>query len=961
MSNGFNVDTEYPIIVDPKQLDVKGSLFGYSLDLDKQSVFIGAPKHGGGGGLFQCSLDGTLSLTDCTFVLHQDIDRLDAKEKAWLGATVVKTSRRVYTCAPRTKPMGVYRNMTASMGTCYSYDPNVKEASPLFDFDDRRGTAFSAYGWHFLTAMGHSLALTNDDNIVVGAPLARTSGHNWDFERMVGTIVQYDSISNSLKVPMAQNAPWAQTVTATNDDPHAHDLGGSAIAKGTFYTTYGDHFAVGSPKAELFKGRVTLCPDCFAAYSTHKFYTVAVDGSQFGERFGHTICAVDLNHDGYHDLVVGAPLHASTNNDVETGAVYVYQLVINKLNQSSLVLVTDNLKRPEPLVSGSRFGSALANLGDLDGDGFEDFAVGAPYDGEDRNGRVYIYRGSVNYRMDEMPQVIKPVEWASQPFRGFGSSFSKSTPDIDANGFPDFAVGAMDSDKVVVLRSKPVVSIEMRSTKDYPRNAVDPERQGFDIKIIPQLLKQVALDVTIRLEFLNVDPRIQIVGYTPGQQLSLEPATFTVKPINRNFGVDIYDVEYVPPPINFLAHLTWSLTDNYCKEDPSLRCPIIDPRNELDTPETLRFSVTLQTGCKDNADCQCDLELKHSTERKSLPVGTHEGLNVNIKVHNHGNEPAFNGKIQWSVPVDIDILDDSQCKKKTDSSVSSEVNVKDYTVVCNLPPILKQQTKVITLPISVQHENVDSFSELPMSITLDSPCNSSQNWARNFHTVQDIDIIYDFHIDTKIVGEKTLMSYQRKSQKPIKYTHIYRVENKGPSVTNDTVRFKVYVPRSDYSFLRNIEPRDICHQRVKKKGRFDIGAPTNQYSYSLACNTANCLVAECSVSRGWAKETPYDIKVNMEFRTKEAKLERKHDSFAMFSHFETILPDQQGTYLHSVTEFTSGAVDNLSSYWPIFIGAGIVFFILVVVLYALYKTNSFDKMRIYKSKLQHEQQLAGVK
>lgn len=40
-----------------------------------------------------------------------------------------------------------------------------------------------------------------------------------------------------------------------------------------------------------------------------------------------------------------------------------------------------------------RFGFALTNLGDLNKDGYEDIAIGAPYEGK---GTVYIYLGSKN-------------------------------------------------------------------------------------------------------------------------------------------------------------------------------------------------------------------------------------------------------------------------------------------------------------------------------------------------------------------------------------------------------------------------------------------------------------------------------------------------------------------------------------------------------------------------------------
>jgi len=40
-----------------------------------------------------------------------------------------------------------------------------------------------------------------------------------------------------------------------------------------------------------------------------------------------------------------------------------------------------------------RFGFAITNLGDLNKDGFDDIAIGAPYEG---NGVIYVYHGSAS-------------------------------------------------------------------------------------------------------------------------------------------------------------------------------------------------------------------------------------------------------------------------------------------------------------------------------------------------------------------------------------------------------------------------------------------------------------------------------------------------------------------------------------------------------------------------------------
>ena len=54
---------------------------------------------------------------------------------------------------------------------------------------------------------------------------------------------------------------------------------------------------------------------------------IKLKGFQYGERFGHSLCAVDINGDGYDDLIVGAPYHSRNNQ------VYVELLSLVNPNQ----------------------------------------------------------------------------------------------------------------------------------------------------------------------------------------------------------------------------------------------------------------------------------------------------------------------------------------------------------------------------------------------------------------------------------------------------------------------------------------------------------------------------------------------------------------------------------------------------------------------------------------------------
>ena len=163
-----------------------------------------------------------------------------------------------------------------------------------------------------------------------------------------------------------------------------------------------------------------------------------------------------------------------------------------------------HLKTPN-VRSGSRFGSAISNVGDLHKDGFEDFVVGAPYAGQDHQGEIYVYRGSGSlndltkgnaYRVNasfrlvdssyltmisEIPQRLTPEEFGKGPASGFGYAFNiEKGVDIDENGFNDFAVGAPYDDKAIILKSRKVFPFKLRSEfpSDTLTQTLDPKTKG---------------------------------------------------------------------------------------------------------------------------------------------------------------------------------------------------------------------------------------------------------------------------------------------------------------------------------------------------------------------------------------------------------------------------------------------------------------------------------------------------
>ncbi len=161
--------------------------------------------------------------------------------------------------------------------------------------------------------------------------------------------------------------------------------------------------------------------------------SVVLEGDSAGAAFGSSVDnAGDINGDGYEDLIVGAPL-TDVGGEItltDAGAAYIFYGSATGLaaTADAVLLGTQD---------GEHFGHAVAGIGDVNGDGFDDVAVSAPFADDEAadQGRVNVFLGSAA-GLSATPQI--------SVFGQAGSEFGNSLDggDVNGDGFADLIVGA---------------------------------------------------------------------------------------------------------------------------------------------------------------------------------------------------------------------------------------------------------------------------------------------------------------------------------------------------------------------------------------------------------------------------------------------------------------------------------------------------------------------------------------
>ncbi|TKR77438.1 hypothetical protein L596_018412 [Steinernema carpocapsae] len=455
-SSAFNVDTRYPVV----HTRAAGSQFGYSLafyhspNTREDMLIVGAPRDNSeaprrdvrqSGAVYECQTDARNCrelLLDRTGNEHRlnGSRSLPISEKSFqlMGATVAasRDGSTILACAPHYKYFFSKFEVVEPVGTCFYGSgtfSDIREFSPCRQEPERHGYHRFGYGM-----CGFSAAIADEgERIFVGAP----GNFYW------------------------QGSMFSQNVTRLLDRPNTpegpkesdHQMMGYSTTVGDFDGDGFDDVVAGLPRGDELKGMVSIYTQ-----NLRWIANLTDPNGQAGQYFGHSVAVVDVNNDGFDDVIVGAPFYTDYKNvkDLKTQE-HKPQYEVGKV----VVFLQNSAERSfhKPIqiigkVQWARFGFSIALADDLNHDGYGDFVVGAPY--ENGHGAVYVFHGSKDGVTMEPTQKIAPadLQGVRPDLKTFGFSLTGGR-DVDGNRFADIAVGAQESATAIVLRTKPVLTI----------------------------------------------------------------------------------------------------------------------------------------------------------------------------------------------------------------------------------------------------------------------------------------------------------------------------------------------------------------------------------------------------------------------------------------------------------------------------------------------------------------------
>lgn len=159
---------------------------------------------------------------------------------------------------------------------------------------------------------------------------------------------------------------------------------------------------------------------------------ISVDGDQADGNWGQALASAgDVNGDGYSDVIMASPTYDGPAGG-DSGRMGVFLGGASGISTPVAVTIAGDQ-------SNGRFGAAVAGIGDVDGDGYADIAIGASLydDTKTDEGKVFVYAGSGIGTSSSTSFTAIGNQIGAQ----FGNALNPAG-DVNGDGYSDLVVGA---------------------------------------------------------------------------------------------------------------------------------------------------------------------------------------------------------------------------------------------------------------------------------------------------------------------------------------------------------------------------------------------------------------------------------------------------------------------------------------------------------------------------------------
>ncbi|KAL3044346.1 hypothetical protein OYC64_012774 [Pagothenia borchgrevinki] len=331
---------------------------------------------------------------------------------------------------------------------------------------------------------------------------------------------------------------------------------------------------------------------------------------------------MDVDDDGQTDvLVVAAPMFYSQG--WETGRVYIYTVT----PQTSFVL--QGALQVSDRSQNARLGSALAQIPDMNGDGFRELVVGAPLE-DDHQGALYVFYGHQKTLQHLFRQRVSAAGLSSG-LQYFGQSLH-GVLDANGDGLVDLAVGALGA--AVIVWSRGVVRIQATLTFEPEKVNMfnkDCLRGGKEVTCMSVSVclsldsrtkrgtksQDVAVWFSLVLDERRSPPRA-VLDESERQQPRILVLQGGARSCQR-IGFSIQETVDYGRPLAVLLETGLQSPDDG---------PVLDP----DWPNVLRAELPFWNGCEQEDVCVPDLILHSHTDLMSAQqfCGSREGASWSL-------------------------------------------------------------------------------------------------------------------------------------------------------------------------------------------------------------------------------------------------------------------------------------------------------------------------------------------